>query len=392
MSLRRHPDAAAAAASVASTSPRAAAAALNNGPTSRRRLRRRIAAPAAAIAIAGGIGALGAPAHAATGPTATVSSGTLSVVGTAARDTAAIVVTGSSVSVDFGADGTVDARFARSQVQRIQAHLFGGNDGTSVTGTGQVPVTVSGGAGSDGIGVVGDIGSSGDGDAPTTISGNDGNDGIFAATPGPVTVLGGKGDDSVDGGGAGVGQERIALGDGNDAFTSELHTFVGARSDTVDGGAGTDRLDLQGTFASEGLRLSANAGHLIADDDRAQVDSDNVENVTFEGFGGLDGGDSVLVNDLVGTDVVRFTPDFSAPQDPTSPNNSDDQLTILGTDKVDTITVSGSGANITVSGLTPLVTPIFLQSPDVLQIDTLAGADVVDTSGLARNLIQLQVF
>jgi hypothetical protein len=395
MSHRQHPRddrASATTAAVATTPLSAAVDALKKGSGSRRRRLRRLAAPAAAIAITGGLSAVGASAGAATVPTATVSSGTLSVVGTAARDTAAIVVNGSSVTVDFGIDGTVDARFARSTVQRIQVQLFGGNDGLSITGAGQVPVTVSGGAGSDGIGVVGDIGSSGDGDAPTTISGNDGPDGIFAATPGPVTVLGGGGDDNVDGGGAAAGQERIVLGDGNDRFTSELHTFIGARSDTVDGGTGTDRLDLQGTFAAESLSLSANAGHLVVDDDRAHVDSDNIENVTFEGFGGLDGGDSVAVNDLSGTDVVRFTPDFSAPQDPTSPNNSEDQLTIRGTDKVDTITVSGTGANITVSGLTAVVTPVFLQSPDVLRIDTLAGADAVDTSGLARNLVQLQLF
>jgi hypothetical protein len=395
MSHRQHPrdDRASATTIAAANTPLSAALdALRKGSSSRRRRLRRLAAPAAAIAITGGLSPFAAPAEAATVPTATVSSGTLSVVGTAARDTADIVVNGSFVTVDFGIDGTVDARFARSQVQQIHVQLFGGNDGVAVTGTGQVPVTVSGGAGSDGIGVVGDIGSSGDGDAPTTISGNDGNDSLFAATPGQVTVLGGGGDDNVDGGGAAVGQERIALGGGNDVFLSELNTFVGARRDTVDGGTGVDRLDLQGTFASESLSLSANAGQLVVVDDRAHVDSDNVENVTFKGFGGLDGGDSVAVNDLSGTDVVRFTPDFSAPQDPTSPNNSDDQLTVRGTDKVDTITVSGTGANITVSGLTPLVTPVFLQSPDVLRIDTLAGADVVDSSGLARNLVQLQVF
>ena len=388
----RHDRASATTVAVTSAPLSAAVDTLKKGFSSRRRRIGRLAAPAAAIAMIGGLSAVAAPAEAATAPSATVSSGTLSVVGTAARDTAAIVVNGSFVTVDFGIDGTVDARFARSQVQQIQAELFGGNDGVSVTGAGQVPVTVSGGAGSDGIGVVGDIGSFGDSDAPTTVNGNDGDDGIFVATPGPVTVLGGAGDDNVDGGGAGVGQERIALGGGNDVFLSELNTFIGARSDTVDGGTGVDRLDLQGTFASESLGLAANAGHLVVDDGRAHVDSDNVENVTFEGFGGLDGGDSVAVNDLSGTDVVRFTPDFSAPQDPTSPNNSDDQLTIRGTDKVDTITVSGTGANITVSGLTPLVTPVSLRSPDVLRIDTLAGADVVDSSGLARNLVQLQVF
>jgi len=105
-----------------------------------------------------------------------------------------------------------------------------------------VPVTISGGAGNDGIAVVGNIGETGEGDASTTVNGNDGNDGIFAATPGPVTVRGGIGDDRVDGGGAGVGRETISLGDGNDRFVSSLNAFIGARNDTVDRGTGLDRM------------------------------------------------------------------------------------------------------------------------------------------------------
>jgi hypothetical protein len=52
----------------------------------------------------------------------------------------------------------------------------------------------------------------------SSLSGDGGNDNLLAATPGPVTVLGGAGDDRVDGSGAGIGQERIALGDGNDRY------------------------------------------------------------------------------------------------------------------------------------------------------------------------------
>jgi hypothetical protein len=116
--------------------------------------------------------------------------------------------------------------------------------------------------------------------------------------------------------------------------------------------------------------------------------------VTWSGFGGLDesgSGDGVAVNDLSGTDVVNFTPDFTDPLDGTGPNNSSDQLTIRGTAGDDRITVSGSGANITVAGLTPTVTPVNLDSQDVLQIETLDGRDRVDSSCLQRGLVQLQV-
>jgi hypothetical protein len=97
------------------------------------------------------------------------------------------------------------------------------------------------------------------------------------------------------------------------------------------------------------------------------------------------------VNDLSGTDVVRFTPNFSGSQDGTAPNNSPDTLTVRGTAGVDHITVSGSGADVTVSGLTPLVTPIFLQPEDTLVIDTLESRDFVDSSGLQHGLVQLVV-
>jgi hypothetical protein len=116
--------------------------------------------------------------------------------------------------------------------------------------------------------------------------------------------------------------------------------------------------------------------------------------VTWFGFGGLDesgSGDAVNVHDLSGTGVVNFTPDFSAPQDATAPNNSADQLTVTGTAGDDHITVSSLGANITVSGLTPSVTPALLDSKDTLQINTLADNDTVDSSGLQPGLVHLRV-
>jgi hypothetical protein len=153
---------------------------------------------------------------------------------------------------------------------------------------------------------------------------------------------------------------------------------------------------MRGSFASEAVSLSADAGHLIVDHAvRDHIDANGIENVTWFGFGGLDEsgfGDQVAVNDLSGTDVATFTPNFSSPFDATAPNNSADQLTVRGTAGDDHITVSGSGANITVTGLTPTVTPVLLDAQDILRIDTLDGRDTVDRSHLERGLVQLQVF
>jgi hypothetical protein len=274
----------------------------------------------------------------------------------------------------------------------------GGDDGMTVdgSGVGDLPITMDGGAGNDALGVVGNIGDFGNGDVPVTMSGDDGNDDFLAAAPGPVTVQGGAGDDFVDGGGAGTGQETISLGDGNDRFKSLINGFIvgGTRSDIVDGGTGKNSMEADGAFASESVNLSASAGHLIVDDGRGRIDADNIQDVSWVGFGGLDdggGGDQIAVNDLSGTDVVNFTPIFTDPLDNAGPNNSADQLTVRGTAGVDHITVSGLGTDITVSGLAASVTPVNLDAKDTLRIETLAGADTVDSAGLPRGLVQLQV-
>jgi hypothetical protein len=342
--------------------------------------------------------AFASPAGAATGPTATLRSGTVTVTGTAARDVIHVTIGANRLVVDFGFDGTVDAQFRRSRVQQVRVLGGGGDDGMAVDGpgVGDLPITMSGGAGNDFVGVVGNIGDFGTGDVPVTMIGDDGNDDFLAAAPGPVTIQGGAGDDFVDGGGAGTGQETISLGDGNDRFKSLINGFIvgGTRSDIVDGGTGQNTMEVDGAFASETVSLSANAGHLIVDHDRGRIDANNIQDVTWVGFGGLDeggGGDQIAVNDLSSTDVVRFTPDFTDPLDNTGPNNSADQLTVRGTAGVDHITISGSGANITVAGLTPTVTPINLNSADTLRIETLDGNDTVNSSGLQRGLVQLQV-
>ncbi|HET6949367.1 MAG TPA: hypothetical protein VFI47_03270 [Acidimicrobiales bacterium] len=352
---------------------------------------RRVAGTVALMATSAGVlGALASPAGAQTGASAVLQDGIVVVTGTEVNDRIGLTSDANQLVVDFGFDGTVDAQFARASYRAARVQALGGADNLSLRGSGDVPITMSGNAGGDVVSVSGSIGETGEGDAATTLNGNGGNDRLFATAPGPVTVQAGAGDDLVRGGEAGIGRETISLGDGNDRFISSLNTFVGDRSDVVDGGAGQDSLQAEGTFADEGLNLSAEAGKLVMRHNfRDRIDADNVEDVRWIGFGGLDAGDAVSVNDLTGTDVVRFTPDFSAGPGIARPNGSADNLTVRGTDGVDRITVTGSGSDLTVAGLTPLVTAVFVEPHDFLLIDTLGGNDVVDTSGLQPGLVQL---
>ena len=367
---------------------------------------RRFAGAVAVMATtAVGLGVAATPSDAA-GPTARLRLGTVTVTGTAARDVVDISMNHDRLKVDFGFDGTIDARFSMSRVQQLSVQLGGGNDGTSVTGAGvgDVPITISGGGGNDGLGVVGFEDALVAADAPVTIVGNDGNDNLSASVPGsaPVSINAGVGDDVVFGGDGSIGPQTITLGDGNDRFVSTFDVFSSPfrdRNDVADAGAGQDTLELRGTFESETVNLSAQTGHLLVAHNQGDIDAAGFEDVTWFGFGGNDeggSGDTVIVNDLSGTGVVNFTPDFTDPLDGAGPNNSADVLAVSGTAGDDHITVTGTGANITVAGLSPTVTPVNLRTrdpllPDVLEINTLAGRDTVDSSGLQPGLVRLQV-
>jgi hypothetical protein len=239
--------------------------------------------------------------------------------------------------------------------------LGAGDDGLRAIGTGvsDVPITIGAGGG-DAVGVLSTEDADHAGTAPVAISGNDGNDDLSTPVPGAATIDAGTGDDRVQGGGRGVGPETISLGVGNDRLVSSLDFFLRPISEIVDGGSGQDALETRGTFATESVEPPADAGHLLVTHElRDHIDAVGVEDVTWFGSGGNDEtgpGDSVAGNDLSGTGIVHFTPDFTDPSDNTGPNNNFDQLGVVGTAGVDHLTVSGSGANITVAGLTPLVT------------------------------------
>jgi hypothetical protein len=69
-----------------------------------------------------------------------------------------------------------------------------------------------------------------------------------------------------------------------------------------------------------------------------------------------------------------------------------DSVSVAGTNGVDNIAVTGSGTTATVTGLWARVQLLGSEvANDSLHVQTLAGADVVNSSGLAPGVIQLFV-
>ena len=237
--------------------------------------------------------------------------------------------------------------------EHLVVNANGGND-TITAGNGLaalITLTLDGGAGND------------------TITGGDGAD----------LIIGGIGNDTVAGG---RGNDTALLGDDDDTFVWN----PGDGSDTVEGQAGTDTLNFNGSNASENIDISANGGRVRFNRDVAAVtmDLDDVERIDFQALGGAD---TITVNDLSGTDVQLVAIDLQA-----SGGGGDgqvDTIVVNGSNAADTTTISQSGQEILVGGLSAAISINGQEAGDRLQINGQGGDDVIDASGLAAGRILL---
>lgn len=139
------------------------------------------------------------------------------------------------VDATFPADRCAgsDGEYACDQPAAIRLELGDGNDrnGFSDGYTGTTPVHVLGGAGSDGL--------EGHFDAPTPVilDGGDGADSLRGYDSGDDVLLGGPGDDTLNGDG---GRDELRGGEGNDTLSPDDDAAPAA--DIVDGGPGNDLL------------------------------------------------------------------------------------------------------------------------------------------------------
>jgi Ca2+-binding RTX toxin-like protein len=331
----------------------------------------RLAATAAAVAavVAGSAGIAAGPSNAdpATGAAATVRPptlrhGLLTVAGTPGDDAIALRLKAGDTSilqVDVGDDGSADFSFERADISRIAVDARAGDD--------TVRIDQISGAFTDTI--------------PTTINGGAGNDSL-AGGSGAETVRGGGGNDSIDGNG---GNDLALLGDGNDTFIWD----PGDGSDTIEGQDGQDTMLFNGSDTSEHIDLSANGRRLRFFRDAGQItmDTDGVETVDFNAFGGAD---VVTVNDLAGTSVSGVNVDLASTLG--GGDGQPDRVIANATDGNDAIDVNGDGAGVTVSGLAATIGVTHSEAAnDRLEVNTLAGSNSVDAAGLAPGVIQLLV-
>jgi Ca2+-binding RTX toxin-like protein len=219
-----------------------------------------------------------------------------------------------------------------------------------------------------------------------TIGGGPGDDRL-AGAKGVETLLGGDGNDSADGNG---GNDRAELGAGDDTFVWD----PGDGSDVVEGQDGADTMLFNGAGADEQVDLSANGSRLrfLRNPGPITMDTAGIERVDFIALGGAD---VVTINDLAGTDVSSVNVDLAGTPGGSSGDGKPDSIVVKGTEGDDAITVSGdAGAKggVNVQGL-PAIVAIFHSeiANDSLEIDTLAGNDSVDSSGLAAGAIKLLV-
>jgi predicted ester cyclase len=308
------------------------------------------------------------------------------------------------VRAGSGADNINVGDLSGTDLARLDLDLRGpaGGDGEADS------ITVNGTQGNDTFGAAGDSGGVSVFGLPTRVN-------IFfpEAANDRLTLNGLAGDDVVDAtsleadgiqltmnGGLGVdtligseGSDLINGGDGNDTALMGAgdDTFVwnpGDDSDILEGQAGFDTMLFNGANVAESIDIAANGGRVRFFRNVANVtmDLNDVEGIDFNALGGAD---TIVVNDLTGTDVTAINLNLAAAGGLTG-DGQPDTVIINGTAGDDLAFVVGDSSGVSVLGLAAEIN-IFHSEPalDRLFINSLAGDDVIEASGLAVGAIGL---
>jgi Ca2+-binding RTX toxin-like protein len=208
-----------------------------------------------------------------------------------------------------------------------------------------------------------------------TLDGGPGND-TLRGGDGADQLLGGTGDDLVDGN---IGADNALLGTGDDTFQWD----PGDGSDVVEGQGGRDRLQFNGSNASERIELSANGQRLrlVRDVAAITMDTDGIETVGVLALGGTD---TVTVNDLDGTAVKTVDVDLNA-------DGAADTVVARGTDAADKLTLGNADGRLVVSGVGAQTRVVSAESNDGLVVESLGGDDTVSASSTAVSPVQVHV-
>ena len=269
---------------------------------------------------------------------------TVTVNGTNGADTFGASGDAGGVSV-FGLQAAVDIFFQEVANDRLILNALGGNDtvdATSLEADG-IQLTMNGGLGND------------------VLIGSEGND----------LINGGDGDD------------LALMGAGDDTFVWN----PGDDNDTLEGQAGFDTMVFNGANVAENIDIAANGGRVRFFRNVASVvmDLDDVESIDFNALGGAD---TIVVNDLAGTDLVEANLNLSAAGG--GGDAAADTVIVQGTNGDDVALIVGDASGTSVLGLATQVNITGAEAAsDRLTVNALAGDDVVEASALLAGAIQL---
>ena len=283
------------------------------------------------------------------------------------NDTAFVNGGNGSETFDITANGT-RVRFDRlnpapfsldiGTTENLVVHAGGGDDFiTAGNGLASlINLTLDGGTGND------------------TITGGDGND----------TLIGGDGNDVIVGG---RGNDVAQLGAGDDTFVWN----PGEGSDTVLGQAGFDTLLFNGANINENIDIAANGSHarFFRDVGNVTMDLNNIEGIVFNARGGAD---TITVHNLANTNVQQVALDLAGIPGAETGDGAADTVILEGRTSADHIVVTGSGTQVSITGLPAQVTIDGTEgASDRLVIDTLGSNDTIDASALSAGVIGLTV-
>jgi Ca2+-binding RTX toxin-like protein len=196
-----------------------------------------------------------------------------------------------------------------------------------------------------------------------------------------LIVDGGPGNDMIRGG---RGADILEGGTGDDVFIWE----PGDSSDVIDGQGGLDTLRFNGSNVAETIQISANGTRATFFRDIANItmDLDTIEEVIFNARGGTD---TIVVNDLAGTDVRQVRLNLESIDGSGIGDAQTDLVFVNGTPVNDALRIDSLGG-IHVSGLTAAVTIIGAEAAnDDLTVAGQAGDDRLDASALAVGSVRL---
>jgi Ca2+-binding RTX toxin-like protein len=318
--------------------------------------------PAFSAVVAAGVltGGLAAGAQAAPAPyTVAVQQRTLNIAArTAGSDLALRLAPGDAqtLQVDVGIDGSVDFQVARPTFDAIDIEAGNGANTVRVdesNGPIATPMTIDGGRGDD------------------SLQGGSGAD----------VIRGGPGNDAVD---AGRGADTVTLGNGDDSFI----WLPGQGSDSVEGGRGDDLMNFVGADIPERFTVAANGSRVrfTRDAGNIVIDLDGVEEIDTKALGGAD---TFTAGDLTGTDLERVETNLHGAG---GDDGAADRVIINATNGSDAVAAQGSTGNVTLTGLAARFDIEGANAvQDHLDVNLLAGNDVFLGSGLSADAIGLNV-